>query len=77
VNFDAQAGEILGIGGLLGSGRSELLLSIFGSEPIFEGEIKIDGETVKPTGPRSMMNSGVALNRPLARSNPFGGSRIR
>jgi ABC-type sugar transport system ATPase subunit len=61
VDFDAQAGEILGIGGLLGSGRSELLLSIFGSEPIVEGEIKIDGETVKPTGPRSMMNSGVAL----------------
>ena len=49
VDFDARAGEILGIGGLLGSGRSELLLSIFGSEPIVEGEIKIDGETVKPT----------------------------
>ena len=61
MDFDAQAGEILGIGGLLGSGRSELLLSIFGSEPIVEGEIKIDGETVKPDGPRSMMNSGVAL----------------
>ena len=61
MDFDAQAGEILGIGGLLGSGRSELLLSIFGSEPIVEGEIKIDGETVEPTGPRSMMNSGVAL----------------
>ena len=61
VDFDARAGEILGIGGLLGSGRSELLLAIFGSEPIVEGEIKIDGETVKPTGPRSMMNAGVAL----------------
>ena len=61
VDFDARAGEILGIGGLLGSGRSELLLSIFGSEPIVEGEIKIDGETVKPDGPRSMMNAGVAL----------------
>ena len=45
MDFDARAGEILGIGGLLGSGRSELLLSIFGSEPIVEGEIKIDGET--------------------------------
>ena len=43
VDFEARAGEILGIGGLLGSGRSELLLSIFGSEPIVEGEIKIDG----------------------------------
>lgn len=61
VSFDARAGEILGIGGLLGSGRSELLLSIFGAEPIAEGEITVDGRAVKPTGPRSMMNSGVAL----------------
>lgn len=61
VSFDARAGEILGIGGLLGSGRSELLLSIFGSEPVAEGEITIDGVKVEPNGPRSMMNSGVAL----------------
>jgi rhamnose transport system ATP-binding protein len=61
VDFDARAGEILGIGGLLGSGRSELLLAIFGSEPIVEGEIQIDGKTTKPDGPRSMMNAGVAL----------------
>jgi ribose transport system ATP-binding protein len=61
VDFDARAGEILGIGGLLGSGRSELLLAIFGSEPIVEGEIQIDGKTVKPDGPRSMMSAGVAL----------------
>jgi len=61
VSFDARGGEILGIGGLLGSGRSELLLSIFGAEPIVEGDIKVDGKTVKPDGPRSMMNAGVAL----------------
>ena len=61
VDFDARAGEILGIGGLLGSGRSELLLAIFRSEPIVEGEIKIDGNTVKPNGPRSTMSAGVAL----------------
>ena len=48
VDFDARAGEILGIGGLLGSGRSELLLAIFGSEPIVEGEIKIDGKRSNP-----------------------------
>ena len=34
---------------------------IFGSEPIVEGEIKIDGQPVKPDGPRSMMSAGVAL----------------
>ncbi|MBF4577539.1 sugar ABC transporter ATP-binding protein [Frondihabitans sp. VKM Ac-2883] len=61
VNFDAQAGEILGIGGLLGSGRSELLLSIFGSEPVADGTISIDGKNVRPDGPRTMMDAGVAL----------------
>lgn len=61
VSFEARAGEILGIGGLLGSGRSELLLSIFGAEPIVEGEIVVDGKTISSTGPRSMMDAGVAL----------------
>jgi rhamnose transport system ATP-binding protein len=61
VDFEARGGEILGIGGLLGSGRSELLLSIFGAEPIVEGTIEVDGTTVIPDSPRSMMNAGVAL----------------
>ncbi|HEV7898206.1 MAG TPA: sugar ABC transporter ATP-binding protein [Planosporangium sp.] len=61
VDLDLRAGEILGIGGLLGSGRSELLLSIFGAEPISDGEIQVEGRAVKPTGPRSMMNVGVGL----------------
>ncbi len=61
VDLEARAGEILGIGGLLGSGRSELLLSIFGAEPIVKGEIAIDGEQVEPDDPRTMMNAGVAL----------------
>lgn len=61
VDFDVRAGEILGIGGLLGSGRSELLLSVFGSEPIVAGEITVDGQKVVPHGPRSMMRQGLAL----------------
>jgi ribose transport system ATP-binding protein/rhamnose transport system ATP-binding protein len=61
IDLDVRAGEILGIGGLLGSGRSELLLSIFGADPIVAGEIQIQGKTVRPSGPRSMMNAGVGL----------------
>jgi rhamnose transport system ATP-binding protein len=61
IDLDVRAGEILGIGGLLGSGRSELLLSIFGADAIVDGEIQIDGKTAKPSGPRSMMNAGVGL----------------
>lgn len=61
IDFELHAGEILGIGGLLGSGRSELLLSIFGAQPIFRGEIEVDGKKVKPTGPRTMMSAGIGL----------------
>jgi ribose transport system ATP-binding protein/rhamnose transport system ATP-binding protein len=61
VDLDVRAGEILGIGGLLGSGRSELLLSIFGADPISAGEIQVDGRRVTPSGPRSMMAAGIGL----------------
>jgi rhamnose transport system ATP-binding protein len=61
IDLDVAGGEVLGIGGLLGSGRSELLLSIFGAGPIHDGEIQIDGRVVRPHGPRSMMSAGVGL----------------
>ncbi len=61
IDFDLRGGEILGIGGLLGSGRSELLLSLFGATPIVAGEIEVEGVAVKPTGPRTMMNAGIGL----------------
>jgi rhamnose transport system ATP-binding protein len=61
IDFDVGAGEILGIGGLLGSGRSELLLSIFGADPVAAGELEIEDRPVKPRGPRAMMNAGVGL----------------
>ena len=44
--FDVHAGEILGITGLLGSGRTELALSLFGMNPPDSGEIRLDGKPV-------------------------------
>jgi len=61
VDLEVRAGEIVGIGGLLGAGRSELLLSIFGAEPFVEGEVEVAGRRVRPTGPRAMMNAGLGL----------------
>jgi ABC-type sugar transport system ATPase subunit len=61
INLHVRAGEILGIGGLLGAGRSELLLAIFGAEPVVEGEIEVAGRVVRATGPRTMMNAGLGL----------------
>jgi ribose transport system ATP-binding protein/rhamnose transport system ATP-binding protein len=61
IDFELHEGEILGIGGLLGSGRSELLLSVFGADPIAEGEIEVAGKRVQARGPRTMMSAGIGL----------------
>ncbi|RFC68908.1 MULTISPECIES: sugar ABC transporter ATP-binding protein [Mesorhizobium] len=62
VSFDLHPGEILGIGGLLGSGRTEILESIFGStEGRVGGEIFVDGERVHFASPRDARRKGLAL----------------
>jgi ribose transport system ATP-binding protein len=62
VNFDLRRGEILGIGGLLGSGRTEILESIFGAARGWRGgEITIDGESVVINSPTDACRLGVAL----------------
>ena len=52
VSFAVKRGEIVGIAGLLGSGRTELLRAIFGSYPLDAGEIALDGKAVKIGSPR-------------------------
>jgi len=47
VSFDLHTGEVLGITGLLGSGRTELALSLFGELPADSGKIQLDGKDVK------------------------------
>jgi len=62
VSFDLYPGEILGIGGLLGSGRTEILESIFGStEGRVGGDVFVDGELVRFASPRDARRKGLAL----------------
>jgi ribose transport system ATP-binding protein len=62
VNFDLRRGEILGIGGLLGSGRTEILESIFGAARGWRsGEIAIDDELVHVNSPTDACRLGLAL----------------
>ncbi|TGR74485.1 ATP-binding cassette domain-containing protein, partial [Mesorhizobium sp. M1C.F.Ca.ET.193.01.1.1] len=62
VSFDLSAGEILGIGGLLGSGRTEILEAIFGSsDGRTGGEIKLDCTPVEIGSPRDARRPGIAL----------------
>ncbi|MCF6108367.1 sugar ABC transporter ATP-binding protein [Mesorhizobium muleiense] len=62
VAFDLAEGEILGIGGLLGSGRTEILETIFGSSGgRAGGEVRLDGEPVEIRSPRDARRLGIAL----------------
>lgn len=61
VSISVRAGEILGIGGLVGAGRSELVEGIFGMHRLSDGEIYIKGEQVRVRSPKDIIRKGVAL----------------
>jgi ribose transport system ATP-binding protein len=61
VNFKLYKGEVLGIAGMLGSGRTELLRGIFGADPVDSGEVAIEGKTYKDANPIKMVKAGVGL----------------
>ena len=60
VDLTLRRGEVLGIAGLLGSGRSELLRMIFGAYPVAAGTMTLDGAPYKPTTPDAAMRAGIA-----------------
>ncbi|HHU88105.1 MAG: sugar ABC transporter ATP-binding protein [Sphaerochaetaceae bacterium] len=59
ISFDVHSGEIVGITGLLDSGRTELGLALFGIKPIEEGEIKMRGKRIKLTNPRRAIHNKI------------------
>jgi len=61
ISFDLYEGEVLGIAGLLGSGRTELLRSIFGLDPFDSGKILVEDEEIRSPSPTLMKARGVGL----------------
>ncbi|MCL2562465.1 MAG: sugar ABC transporter ATP-binding protein [Oscillospiraceae bacterium] len=61
VSFDIKKGEILGIAGLMGSGRTEILQALFGMRKCESGTISIDGEEIKIRRVKDAIKAGVAL----------------
>ncbi len=61
VSFELHKGELLGIAGMLGSGRTELLRSIFGADEFTTGDIYINGEHISNPTPEKMKVHGVAM----------------
>ena len=62
VGFTARKGEVLGIAGLMGSGRSELLMAIFGAHPGRKsGEILVDGKQIQIAKPSDAIRNGIGF----------------
>lgn len=64
INLNVRKGEIVGLAGLMGAGRTELALSIFGNTPdwnIKEGSLVLDGENVSFRSPKAAIEAGVGI----------------
>ncbi|MEI8089301.1 MAG: sugar ABC transporter ATP-binding protein [Opitutaceae bacterium] len=60
VSFEVRAGEIFGLGGLVGAGRTELARILFGLTPADYGQIKLAGETLQLSSPQQAVSHGIA-----------------
>lgn len=61
VSFDLHQGEVLGVAGLMGAGRTEIGRALFGMDPILGGTIAIHDRTVSPASPGDAMRLGIGL----------------
>ena len=61
VSFTVGAGEVLGVSGLMGAGRTEIMQAVFGYLPADSGEILIDGQPVKIKNPMDAMKAGIGF----------------
>jgi ABC-type sugar transport system ATPase subunit len=61
ISFDIHAGEIVGLAGLVGSGRTEVARAIFGADARDAGEILIDGEQLAIRSPKDAVRAGIAM----------------
>lgn len=60
ISFDLKKGEILGLGGLVGAGRTEVAMAIFGAKPVKSGEILKNGQRINSSHPRQAIANGIA-----------------
>ena len=61
VSFDLHRGEILGLGGLVGAGRSETLETLFGLRPRAAGEVRLEGRPFAPRAPAQAIRAGIGF----------------
>ncbi len=61
INFTVRSGEIVGLAGLVGAGRSEVARAVFGVDKYKSGRVTVEGKPVKPGSPVAAMQAGLAL----------------
>ncbi len=61
LTFQLRAGERVGLAGLVGAGRTEVLLALFGVQPAVGGTVRIEGRSLQPTSPTEAIAAGLAL----------------
>jgi ribose transport system ATP-binding protein len=61
VSFTVHEGEVLGLSGLVGSGRTEALRAVFGADRLDAGEVRLDGRLMKAKSPRDAVNAGIGM----------------
>ncbi len=59
ISFEVYRGEIFGLGGLVGAGRSEVVQAIFGYVPVEKGSIRMDGQAIAPSSPNHAIAAGI------------------
>jgi len=61
INFTVHAGEILGLSGLVGSGRSETVRAIFGLDPVHSGKMYLNGQEIRNKNPKDAIKKGICM----------------
>jgi ribose transport system ATP-binding protein len=61
ISFSVKAGEVFGIAGIVGAGRTELVRGIAGADPVASGRVRVAGKEVRPSHPRDAMEAGIVL----------------
>lgn len=61
VSFNVHAGEVFGLGGVIGSGRTEIARAVFGADPLTSGSIGVDGKDRRIRNPQDAIRAGLAL----------------
>jgi len=61
VSFSVKPGEVFGVAGIVGAGRTELMRAIAGADPVSRGSVKVNGQLVRLNGPADALAHGVVL----------------